>query len=419
MSKISDNDIDIHSNVIAHLKKEFINLYKTDKSSADDILKKMRITHGYAIYDDEVLKKNLLGKNRNSINDSEWIKLSINSSQLHVMHCNIRKCDKLAYAHKKGLSKYALTTDSDMKSTSSTLSQSPSQTKIDKQPTTKSTKTSFSNAINTKKENMDSIKTGAQTNPATTNKSTVATQENKIKTVVKSSQPGIEEISLQNITTENIPLEKINMDDLFSEVETALEHSNIWEQSSQYNLPVKEQGNIWEQSPQDNLPIKGQGNIWEQSPQDNLPIKGQGNLNVSGGYEMNTTEYFDNINTTEAERLVADYDKNFRNKEQKGGTEYDINKPTLINYWANWCPASQKFIPEWENFKRISSKEFPELQIMDVDGAVYPELVKKSGVKDGIKGYPTIVLYYNGTTYPRVGYAKSNDIIKFVKNIIH
>ena len=385
MSKISDNDIDIHSNVIAHLKKEFINLYKTDKSSADDILKKMRITHGYAIYDDEVLKKNLLGKNRNSINDSEWIKLSINSSQLHVMHCNIRKCDKLAYAHKKGLSKYALTTDSDMKSTSSTLSQSPSQTKVDKQPTTKSTKTSFSNAINTKKENMDSIKTGAQTNPATTNKSTVATQENKIKTVVKSSQPGIEEISLQNITTENIPLEKINMDDLFSEVETALEHNNIW----------------------------------EQSPQDNLPIKGQGNLNVSGGYEMNTTEYFDNITTTEAERLVADYDKNFRDKEQKGGTEYDINKPTLINYWANWCPASQKFIPEWENFKRISSKEFPELQIMDVDGAVYPELVKKSGVKDGIKGYPTIVLYYNGTTYPRVGYAKSNDIIKFVKNIIH
>ncbi len=57
---------------------------------------------------------------------------------------------------------------------------------------------------------------------------------------------------------------------------------------------------------------------------------------------MNTTEAIDNLSTTYASDMAS------RNQKGKGP---DIDNPTIINYWASWCPASNNFKPEWDKFK--------------------------------------------------------------------
>lgn len=357
MSEVTHDNINIHNNKLENLKNKFINSYHTDKSSTDNIIKEMRILHGCAIYDDELYKKILVEKNVKDISDSEWIKLSANASLLHIMHCNIRKCEKLVYNYKKGLVENntmvppGLESDSEIQTTSS----------------------SFPSQISTKAFGETSLPKSTKNN---------IQQQNKITTIIKPIKANVDEISLQNITTDkNVPIEEIISDNLFSDIETVVKNTDII---------------------------------------------------ATGGYTMNTSEYIDNLTTTEAERLVENYDKFFPNDKntnntknikntqsskysaQTGGIDYDITKPTLVNYWADWCGASLKFYPEWEKFEKLAGTEFPSLQVVEVNGAKYPEVVKKANVKM----YPTMVFYYNNTPHQKVGYSKTEDIIKFVKGIV-
>jgi len=92
----------------------------------------------------------------------------------------------------------------------------------------------------------------------------------------------------------------------------------------------------------------------------------------------------------------------------------DSNKPTLVNYYAYWCGYSKKFQPKWEEFKGLAKSKFPNLQVIDLDVGNDDNLNDLAG-QVGVKGYPTVVLFYKDKIVSR-GSGDAKDIIKFVED---
>jgi thiol-disulfide isomerase/thioredoxin len=64
---------------------------------------------------------------------------------------------------------------------------------------------------------------------------------------------------------------------------------------------------------------------------------------------------------------------------------YDLNKPSIILFYANWCGFCKEFMPEWNKFKtKINNKEYNIIEIESQNPFI-------NKIKF-FKGYPTI--YY-------------------------
>ena len=199
---------------------------------------------------------------------------------------------------------------------------------------------------------------------------TLATKANnagKMNAIIRRNETGTDELSIQNIKTESASApSNINASDLFS-------------------------------------------------PADNTSKTNQGQTTP-----VNTTEYLERLSTDEAERMYQELNRN-RTPGQTGGHEAadkDINKPTLINYWADWCPASKRFLPMWEQFKANAKAKYPQLQISDLNvgrNTKLNEIAKKAGVK----GYPTVVLFYNNKIYHKVGGSSVEQLDQFINNAMN
>ena len=103
---------------------------------------------------------------------------------------------------------------------------------------------------------------------------------------------------------------------------------------------------------------------------------------------------------------------------QKGGAitaNFDVKKPTLVYYWADWCGVCTSFKPHWEKFKTIAQGLFPKLQVCELNVGKDTKLMALAE-KVGVDGYPTFVLFINGKimTYSPGG-KTTDDISKFIK----
>lgn len=94
--------------------------------------------------------------------------------------------------------------------------------------------------------------------------------------------------------------------------------------------------------------------------------------------------------------------------------ELDVTKPTIINYWADWCGPSNRFLNEWNKFKQSAKKLFPHLQVQDLN--VENDNDKKMLAKEnGVNSFPTIILYNNGKRYKiSAGGLSFNDLVKWI-----
>ncbi len=99
--------------------------------------------------------------------------------------------------------------------------------------------------------------------------------------------------------------------------------------------------------------------------------------------------------------------------------KYDKTKPTIINYWADWCGPSNRFLPNWKEFVAKAKANFPELQVLDLN--VGKDKKKNElAMNVGVEGYPTIVVFYKGKKHPKVaGKMTAEDVNTFVKGIIN
>ncbi|AEQ33117.1 thioredoxin domain-containing protein [Megavirus chiliensis] len=143
----------------------------------------------------------------------------------------------------------------------------------------------------------------------------------------------------------------------------------------------------------------------------------------------NTTEFINNLDTEQADNIYSryqrqnnnldtddnndDYDDDFTN--QMGGHYIDPSKPVLVNYWADWCGVSRRFLPTWEKFRDSAKEKYANLVIRDVNMDKNENELQQQISKFGVRGYPTMVLYKDGMTESKVaGNMTVNDIHNFI-----
>ena len=416
MSDIAHRNMNVHTNNITSLKNKFVTVCKTgDDNGALEILKQMRIIHGRALYESAIDKQNIFTKGVEHATDDDWIKLSTNDSFLYVMHDHIRNCEKLAYQCKKGSTMpIQVSSDSELKTAT--------QSNLGKE-------SSFANAMSKRTSSREQSKASGVT------------------PIVNKISENTEELSLQNIQTET---PSYTMSDNMSEFRLG----DLFETDDRETLIVKKIGEFGQNLSKNaaefgqNLTKKateiGQNltkNAAEigQNLTKNIMTGGENKLIDNTSYDMNTSEYINNITSTEASRLASEYQKMQPSLNQANTNSIktlgqinktlDINKPTLVYYWADWCGYSIKFNPTWKEFETNSKNKFPNLQIVELNvnddkqilnGKKLSKVELNKLASDvGVEGYPTIVLFYNKKTYPKiVSRASVDDINNFIKNIM-
>jgi thiol-disulfide isomerase/thioredoxin len=204
--------------------------------------------------------------------------------------------------------------------------------------------------------------------------------KNKVSAKITTNMEGVDEILLGGMETDTEIKQSVNTSDLFSTFDI--------------NVQKKSKHNI--------------------NP-----------LNSNVQYErsdlMNTSDFINNLTTTEANRLFSEYEKKQVGIVKPQIKNLDIYKPTIINYWGNWCGYSMKFLPEWNKFKEDVEfmKQYPELQVLDLHVARDDKDAAALAKKAGVDGYPTVILFYRNKKYPKIASNMTAEKLKeFVKKII-
>jgi hypothetical protein len=90
----------------------------------------------------------------------------------------------------------------------------------------------------------------------------------------------------------------------------------------------------------------------------------------------------------------------------------DPMKPVLTLYYTDWCHYSQLFLKEWKKIEHSILREKTTLVKYDCD--------KNSDKCKNITGYPTIVLYKNGSElhFPQTMERTAINVIEFFNNYV-
>lgn len=98
---------------------------------------------------------------------------------------------------------------------------------------------------------------------------------------------------------------------------------------------------------------------------------------------------------------------NRRNIEQ---VMQGVGKPTLVQFYANWCSHCQKTRPEVD---KASSMLCDDANVVRVNVEQHSKLAEKLGVE----GLPTMVLVENGQILGRIeGESSAEELASFVRN---
>lgn len=312
--------IDNYVSKVSGLKKKFVQIYKSDQNAANELLRQMCVYHGCAIYDDAKDKEKILKNESNNISDSECLRLSSNTSFLHVIHSHIRHCQILLYKF-------------------------------------------TNNSYNGYSEKNSDIPTSEIRTVTPTN-----TDHDNIHITIKKNNTGIDIISIDNIKTDSESSHlSFHTSDLFTS-------------------------------------------------EDKKKNKSFASLTSNAAL----SDYINHMNTSEADRLEKAYEKNSShdsNTDNRKDTQkkfFEINKPTIINFWADWCGWSKQFMPTWRKFEEDAEKNFPELQVLDLNVGRNKELDNVAKDAD-VSGYPTLVFFNKGLKHTAVA-SRMNvaDLNKFV-----
>nr|AEX62726.1 thioredoxin domain-containing protein [Moumouvirus Monve] len=167
---------------------------------------------------------------------------------------------------------------------------------------------------------------------------------------------------------------------------------------------------------------------------------------VGGENNSTMTDMINNLNTEQADSLLSRYQtrdnfgtnntNNLNNNSnnnnigtmtgnigdmnnQSGGADpIDVTKPVLVNYYADWCGVSRRFLPTWNKARESFREKYPNLVVRDVNmKRDDPDVKELQGMasKLGVQGYPTLVLYKDGNTESRIaGNMTVADIHNFI-----
>jgi len=136
-------------------------------------------------------------------------------------------------------------------------------------------------------------------------------------------------------------------------------------------------------------------------------------------------ELWEQSNTNKDEKILPknnfysmqDFTSDLQESLNYTQNNFDVTKPTLINYWADWCGASNRFNPTWKTFKSNVETKYPHLQITELNVGNDQKLIKLAS-RVGVKGYPTLVLFYNNKIHSQAGNMSIDQIHLFIDKVI-
>lgn len=132
---------------------------------------------------------------------------------------------------------------------------------------------------------------------------------------------------------------------------------------------------------------------------------------------FDTTEFVSQLTTTEAEDLYSAFKRDQVQTEEDRSHSW-LEKPTLVNFWADWCPFSVKFKPEWDAFVKMAKEIYKDINLKDLN-VKKDKVLAKIAQDSGVEGYPSLVFFYKGKKYITLaGNLEKDDIRKFVEKII-
>lgn len=85
---------------------------------------------------------------------------------------------------------------------------------------------------------------------------------------------------------------------------------------------------------------------------------------------------------------------------------------TMVLFYADWCGHCTKIKPEWDECAKKANKETKRMVKVDVGGKTKEQqaLVEKYG----IDGFPTILIFQNGTPEPYQGERSADAFLKAI-----
>lgn len=84
----------------------------------------------------------------------------------------------------------------------------------------------------------------------------------------------------------------------------------------------------------------------------------------------------------------------------------------VVLYYASWCGHSKNFLPEWEKFSKYAQKNMSNVAV----GKMACENNKeKECFQQGVKGYPTVLIYKNNKVKTYQGERTSDALINYCK----
>lgn len=456
MSDIKDitHNMNTHTKKIIELEKKFKSVYKTDANAANEIIKEMRGIHGCVKYDEFVYLLSLVNKGVDNVGDQEWIKVSTNSSFEYIIHKQIRKCDALLILNnfKNNVSKdsdvLSVNTESDSipkpnlpvemrgGDLNDILAQITSITQQGQQALGQgqqlinsltgqvSSNPNVANALNAVKSGQTGMISAA--NQAKIN-NTLANAQKKADSLLnqgKQTAATVYDQAKANPTVANAQkqadaLLKQGQQSVTSTLEQAKANPAVNDALNKLNTAVNQGQQLYNTAATQGSDLasklaaifKGGDDGYEELSIQNIktesvsaPKKNKKNKTFTSD-NMETTDYLNNLTTEKAESLY---------NQTGGNTNLDVNKPTLVNYWADWCGYSKKFLPTWNEFKSSAATKYPNLQITELNVSNDPKL-REIASKADVKGYPTLVLFNNGKKYNKAGAISIEEVNKFVQ----
>ena len=99
-------------------------------------------------------------------------------------------------------------------------------------------------------------------------------------------------------------------------------------------------------------------------------------------------------------------DENFETEVLKA------SKPTLVDFWAEWCGPCKQIAPTLEEISEEMSEQVT-IAKLNIDQEI------NSGTKYGIRGIPTMLLFKDGELKAtKVGATTKSNIVSWIKENI-
>jgi thiol-disulfide isomerase/thioredoxin len=87
----------------------------------------------------------------------------------------------------------------------------------------------------------------------------------------------------------------------------------------------------------------------------------------------------------------------------------------VVLYYASWCGHSKNFLPEWEKFSKYASSNMPNIAV----GKMVCENGKeKECFQQGVKGYPTVLIYKNKKAETYQGERTADALINYCGQLL-